>query len=157
MSQRYRTAYTRRIYLPKICNTQPSRRACPRRTKTTPLSGQARCVDRAHYPTFLQRTFVIVQIYLLIFRIAILDEVFPFAPTIIIAVRVEYVQVAKLLELIESIGTKEVHANLPDFRPDKHILSVIQKRRLCAVNDRLQCCLSTTSNLSTCTSSIVDE
>jgi hypothetical protein len=72
-------------------------------------------------------TFVIVQIYLLIFGIAFLDEVFPFAPTIIIAVRVKYVQVAKLLELIESVGTKEVHANLPDYRPHTHILTVIRK------------------------------
>ncbi len=102
-------------------------------------------------------TFVIVNIYLFIVGIAFCDEGFPIAPTILIAVLVEYIQLAKLLVPLEGVGTKEAHANLPDIRPHTLIFIVKRKRRMRTVDDCLQCHLSTTSKLSTCTSSLADK
>ena len=94
---------------------------------------------------------VVAYIDLFIVGIASIDEVFPIGPTIIIAIPVEYFQLAQLLVLCEGVGTKEALAIVPDIRPHTLILIVVAKRRMRAVKDCLQCCLGTTSKLSTCT------
>jgi hypothetical protein len=89
-------------------------------------------------------SFVVVYIDLFIVGIAFNDKVFPINPTIFIAVPVEYLQLAHFLVPREGVGTKEALANLPDIRPHTHILSVVAKRCMRAVDDCLQCHLSTT-------------